>query len=182
MLPLWYSTNENKIVKAVIYTKLKLGERIKSRRLALGLTQKELSTRAGFQTKSAITRLEADACGVTLEKLYDLALALQTSPNYLMGFCDDQNHEASTVNFDELFEGWLSRATAEEKSMLLERLVSLNNKWYRTASFSDDVSLAHSWRIWISSEFLFCFIEVTPLFFVTLFYYIYKEQSIRRLE
>lgn len=62
----------------------KLGDRIKVRRLDLGLTQDELATRAGM-SKGFLSDLETGKRNISADKLLDLARVLGTSLDTLMG-------------------------------------------------------------------------------------------------
>ncbi len=63
---------------------MKIGERIKQRRQALGLTQEELGMRLGYK-KSAVCRLEKENINIGTDRLLRIAKALETSHEYLMG-------------------------------------------------------------------------------------------------
>lgn len=64
------------------------GDRVKQRRLSIGLSQEELALRAGTDQKriSKYERGESDANGETISQL---AQALETSADYLLGLTDD---------------------------------------------------------------------------------------------
>lgn len=61
-----------------------LGDKIKARRLDLGLTQDDLATRAGM-SKGFLSDLETGKRSISAEKLLDLARVLGTSLDSLMG-------------------------------------------------------------------------------------------------
>lgn len=60
-------------------------DRIRQRRLELGMTQKELADKLGYKNKTAITKIEAGKVDLTQTKIYAFAQALQTNVDYLMG-------------------------------------------------------------------------------------------------
>lgn len=62
-----------------------IGDRIRSRREELGLTQQELAERLGYKSKSAINKIEMGINDVTQKKVPLYAKALETSIEYLMG-------------------------------------------------------------------------------------------------
>lgn len=64
------------------------GDRVKHRRLQLGLTQEELATRANTDQRR-ISKYENEQSGASGEKLGDLARALETTTDYLLGLVDD---------------------------------------------------------------------------------------------
>lgn len=60
-------------------------ERIKSRRLELGLTTDELAQRMGYKTRSSITKIETGKSDIPQSKVKAFARALNTTTAYLMG-------------------------------------------------------------------------------------------------
>lgn len=73
-----------------------IGERIKSRRLALGLSQKELASAAGI-AQQTIHSLESGRSNSS-RALVKLAAALETSPAWLDGSEIIANHQTIEVN------------------------------------------------------------------------------------
>lgn len=66
-----------------------MGERIKERRIAVGLTQEELGEKLGLK-KSAIAKYENGRVeNIKREVIKKMANILDCSPVYLMGFSDD---------------------------------------------------------------------------------------------
>lgn len=68
-------------------------ERIKNRRLALGMSQDELAQKCGYKSRSSINKIENNAGKVPMRKIQVLAKALNTNPDYLMGWNDDDSDE-----------------------------------------------------------------------------------------
>lgn len=60
------------------------GERIKQRRIALGLSQTELARRAGYADKSGISKIESGDRDLTPAKLERFAEALGCTPSDLL--------------------------------------------------------------------------------------------------
>lgn len=65
-----------------------LGERIKSRRKELRITQKELGDRIGF-TKSSISRIEHGSRVVSIENINKIAAVLEVDQKWLLGWTDE---------------------------------------------------------------------------------------------
>ena len=65
-----------------------IGDRIKQRRLELGLSQDEVAKKVGYQSRSSINKLESSR-NLPLTKVEMMAKALECSPGYLMGWVDD---------------------------------------------------------------------------------------------
>lgn len=70
-----------------------IGKKVKQRRQELGLTQEELAHKMGFQTKSAINKIEKDINDVNQSKLIKLAEALECTPSY---FIDNEKSDLKT--------------------------------------------------------------------------------------
>ncbi|WP_064580853.1 helix-turn-helix domain-containing protein [Streptobacillus moniliformis] len=62
------------------------GNKIRNTRIYLGLTQEELAKKIGYKTKGSITRLENGERDLPIDKLKLLAKALNTTPEYLLGW------------------------------------------------------------------------------------------------
>lgn len=81
-------------------------DRIKNRRIELGLTQLEVAKRIGLTSKAAVSKIENQGDNVTLKNIEKLASALDCSTSYLMGWTDIYGNE---LNIEH---------TASEKRML----------------------------------------------------------------
>lgn len=73
-----------------------VGLRIKSKRIELGMTQKELADKLGYTNKSTIGKIESGINDITQSRLVAFADVLQTTPSYLMGW-DDESAETNVV-------------------------------------------------------------------------------------
>lgn len=71
---------------------MKIGDRIKTRREALNLSQDELAKRLGYKSRSSINKIERDASGLPQSKIIQIANALQTTPAYIMGWEEVQKN------------------------------------------------------------------------------------------
>jgi len=76
---------------------MKIGTRVKNRRLELDMTQDELAQRLGYSDKSSISRIEKSS-KLTLNRVQLLADALNVSPSYLMGWEDEINVDMDMRN------------------------------------------------------------------------------------
>lgn len=77
-------------------------DRVKRRRLELGLTQEELGKRMGYSSRSSINKIEKGR-NVTQKVILELANALETTPAYLMGmdyvFKGNKNLKVNTISY-----------------------------------------------------------------------------------
>jgi len=81
-----------------------IGERIKQRRLELGLTQLELAHKMGLTSKTTICKAETSDFNPTTDRVREFAKALDCTPAYLMGWEESQNKRlgAYAKEFSEL--------------------------------------------------------------------------------
>ena len=70
-----------------------IGERIKSRREELGLTQQQLADRLGYKSKSAINKIELGVNDIAQKRIVDFAKALNTTIEYLFGMDKKDSEE-----------------------------------------------------------------------------------------
>lgn len=75
-----------------------IGSRIRNRREQLGLSQDELGKRLGYKSRSSINKIELDQRNLTQSKIKAIADALETTPEYIMGWKDtDQETNLETL-------------------------------------------------------------------------------------
>ena len=68
-----------------------IGERIKLKRTELGMSQEELARRLGYKDRSTVSYIEKNGENLGLPKVKEIAAALRTTPEYLMGWEVDPN-------------------------------------------------------------------------------------------
>ena len=61
-----------------------LGDKIRKRRIELGMTQNELALRSGYTSRSSINKLELGHVDPSISKIYELSEALEMSPAELI--------------------------------------------------------------------------------------------------
>ncbi len=81
---------------------LDIGKRIKNLREEQGMTQEELASKLGYKSRSTINKIESGINNLTQDKIKFFADALETSPEYLLGFVDDSDIDPSGVIYDLL--------------------------------------------------------------------------------
>lgn len=108
-------------------------DRIRQRRLELGLTQLELAKRLGFSTKAAVSKIECQGDNVTLKNVEKFAYALHCAPAYLMGWSDEKYdneptyHETANERTDT-FIVLYNQLDEEQKKLIDNLLTSLVSK------------------------------------------------------
>ena len=93
-----------------------IGERIKNRRIQLGLTQTELAHKMGITSKTTICKAETTDFNPTMDRVREFATALDVSPAYLMGWASDPDHEMP----EKKKEYYLNEETADVAQSLFE--------------------------------------------------------------
>lgn len=74
-----------------------IGERIKQRRIELGLTQTELAHKMGITSKTTICKAETTDFNPTTDRVREFAKALDCTPSYLMGWEEVPNANSGTI-------------------------------------------------------------------------------------
>lgn len=78
-----------------------VGEKIKQRRLELGLTQEELAKKCGYKSRSSINKIELSR-DLPLAKLGRMAAVLNCTPNELLGFETSLTEENANFSVEML--------------------------------------------------------------------------------
>ena len=72
---------------------LTIGERIRNRRIELGMTQDELAKKLGYKSRASINKIELGKTDITQSRIEMFASVLETTPSYLMGWDDDPTED-----------------------------------------------------------------------------------------
>ena len=91
------------------------GERIKERRVELGMTQLELAKKLGYKSKSTINKIELGVQNLKQSKIKAIADALLTTPNYIVGWADA---DGNPIDVPEKNMNEHDRMTAYAESLL----------------------------------------------------------------
>ena len=99
--------------------------RIRSRREELGISQDELARRVGYKSRSSINKIEKGKNDITQSKIAEIAAALDTTPEYLMGW----QNETKLVNAEEaeIVDGY-RELNDEGKRLVVGMIRQLNFK------------------------------------------------------
>lgn len=108
-----------------------IGDRIKSRRIQLGMTQEELALKLGYKSKSSINKIEIGVQDLPQKKIEAFAKALETTPAELMGWAEPPKSGFTFVAPSSLDE--ISKSFGEEilKKQELKRLSDSVNAHYQ---------------------------------------------------
>ena len=80
-----------------------IGERIKQRRIELGLSQEELAKRLGNKSRASVCTVEKDKEDMTTDRVRKYAEALECTPAYLMGW-EDEKSESTNESLKGMIE------------------------------------------------------------------------------
>ena len=77
-----------------------MGERIRERRIELGLSQEQLAKKVGYKSRSSINKIELSR-DLPLNKIRMMATALDVDPGYICGWYDSPVYHAAEHNANE---------------------------------------------------------------------------------
>lgn len=117
----WYDV----IRKAVLLLMTNIGERIKKRRLELGMSQDELAERMGYKSRSTITKIEKGINDVVQSNIVKFSEALNTSIAYLMGW---ENDEELSQKIDVTTDILVRMETDKDFSDLVQILYKMDSE------------------------------------------------------
>lgn len=88
-----------------------IGERIKERRIQLGMSQTELGQKMGYKSKSSMSRIENEDVDLSRTLIMQFAEILKTTPQYLMG-----------INTESTIPSTLSKRVGKQIEKRMEEL------------------------------------------------------------
>lgn len=98
---------------------MKIGQKIKQRRLELGWTQQELADKMGYTSKSTIARIENGNNDVSQKNIAKFAEVLNTTIAYLMDWTEDCDFRVDDPILGELTI-LIENTSAEQRERLLK--------------------------------------------------------------
>ena len=99
---------------------LELYKRIRDRREELHMSQDELAKKVGYKSRTSIHKIETGRTDLPQSKVMEIAQALSTTPEYLMGWTDFLTRRI-TEDEAELVDGY--RKLTFEKKQLVKGVV-----------------------------------------------------------
>lgn len=75
-----------------------IGDRIKQRRIELGMSQQELADAMGYTSKSTINKIELGKNDVSQSKVVKFSKVLNTTPSFLMDWELENENESNSIN------------------------------------------------------------------------------------
>ena len=77
-----------------------IGDRIKQRRMELNMSQEELAHKIGYKDRSTISYIENGDNNFPIAKVKAIAIALKTTPQWIMGWDEDDPDSLLQDAFD----------------------------------------------------------------------------------
>lgn len=114
-----------------------MGERIRDRRINLGISQIDLAKKIGYSNRSSLIKLEKGEIDPSQSKMVSLAKALDTTPGYLMGWeennidpqwGDDDANREYLADKPELLEIYNDLVKSDELTILFDKTKDLEPK------------------------------------------------------
>lgn len=102
-----------------------IGEKVKERRLELGMTQQELAEKVGYRSKGSINKIELNKSGVSQSLLLKLAEALRISPMYFIE--DDLPPESYSKRHLLMYALMLSRLSERNQDSAIQYIKYLSD-------------------------------------------------------
>lgn len=119
-------------------------DRIRDRRIELGLSQDQLAAKMGYKSRSSINKIESGQADIARNKLEQLAEALLTTPAYLMGWEEPKSKQSP--DFQPVSTEPPPTNTAVDNIGIMKsnsplQFVVADNSFFPTISMNDTVSV-----------------------------------------
>lgn len=92
-----------------------IGDRIKQKRISMNMSQEELAHKIGYKSRVSINKIELSGRDLPADKIYAIALALNTTPAYIMGWEEDNTDKEAELLLISAFR----ELSAADKQQLL---------------------------------------------------------------
>lgn len=141
-----------------------IGERIKTRRKELKMSQQELALLLGYKSSTSIARIESGNRELPQKKIKQIAEALHTTPEYIMGW-EEKPKEKETTGLDareeiherlhkaiQLFAGKIELDKSKIYEAILKAMAELDeNDQDKVLNYANTLKENKSYREYIES-------------------------------
>ncbi len=93
-----------------------ISNKVKKRRLSLGLSQEDLAKKLGYKSKTTINKIESGVNDIPRKKIKDFAVALETTPEYFLDYNNTLSSTSPTRDDSHVVE--IDSITYEEETLL----------------------------------------------------------------
>ena len=107
-----------------------IGNRIRERRKELGITQEELAKKLGYAHRASVNKIELGSRSLIQQRIADIAEALHTTPEYIMGWEKKPiNNRAQNVkdNLSARIEKQIRQLNDTDKRAVLDIIAIIQN-------------------------------------------------------
>lgn len=101
-----------------------IGNRIKTKRIELGLSQEELAKKLGLKSKSTVCKIERGVDNLTPNTVAKYAAALSTTPAELMGWSEDRGGRTISVTDEEYRIVLNYRSCSAETKEMIQKMAA----------------------------------------------------------
>lgn len=123
-------------------------DKIKSRRLELGLTLEDVAHKMGVSAPTIQRYESGEIQNMRRDKIQSLANALNLSPAYLMGWQKEKTEVNSCENHNPVLNQTPDDALSDDEKTLLNNFRLLNNEGqYKLLDYSDDLINSNKYEI-----------------------------------
>ena len=103
-----------------------IGQRIKQRRIELGLSQEQLAHRLGNKSRASVCTVENDKEDLTSDRIRKYAEALETTPAYIMGWEDNSEDDIQSKLIDVYtFNNLMNNLSPEEREKVQDLFLQI---------------------------------------------------------
>lgn len=99
-----------------------IGEKIKKRRMELGLSQRELAKKMGYSDNSTLARIEQGKVDVYQNKIVEFSEVLGVSIAYLMDWEEETPEKIQLNEGEEMLLDLFRRVPVESQRMVLDMI------------------------------------------------------------
>lgn len=104
-----------------------IGDRIKQLREAKKMSQDELAQAVGYKSRSTVGKIELGKMDITQSSVVAIAKALGTTPGYLMGWEDNLNPSAESLENLELAKK-IGQMSPDDRRLVIDLINKLGTK------------------------------------------------------
>ena len=136
-----------------------IGDRIKERRLELGMTQEDLAALVGYTSRTTINKIELGKNNLSYSKIMQFAKALNLSPTYLMGL-----DQTSSIPSQSVFCERLNKEMRRQKVRAIDLAKAMDVTEGTISQYRSGYTEPKRERLTIMAEYL----HVTPSYLIGL--------------
>lgn len=108
---------------------MNIGEKIKARRLEIGMSQRELARKMGYSSNSTLNRIENGTVDVTQARVIQFSKALNCSIAYLMDWEEDKKTTDNLTDGEKMLLSLFRQVPVDMQDVVLDMVqAALKNR------------------------------------------------------